>query len=378
MKNDDVIDELLALDRVILAREHPRLENALVRAASAGRLVRPLPGVFADPGNAHQLVTKVAAVSRWDPNAVIRGRAAAALSYWPEIDVSTVEVASPDAARTATGLHLPAATDPSRARTAPRALRRHHAPAHRDGAVDPRRTPTPSTWRCGGRRPTSPACSTPSSRPASGAATPTRWRVLLDSRAEPWSKAERLAHRLYRDAGITGWVGNLKIWVPQQWATYYLDIAFERQRLACEVDGREFHDTDDAFETDRERQNIIVLTGWTVLRFTWTMLTEQPDHVVWGDTAGAGDARGQARLSRVGCSATRRGWPREWQLPVTKKSPTPTQRALKYFASGWCTISASVDCSGCSCSSSDSSTPIRSGFSRSTSLARSSRSGQAG
>ena len=24
------------------------------------------------------------------------------------------------------------------------------------------------------------------------------------------------------------------------------------------------------------------------------------------------------------------------------------QRALKYFASGWCTIIASVDCSGCS------------------------------
>ena len=95
MKNDDVIDELLAFDQVILAREHPRLENALVRAASAGRLVRPLPGVFADPGNADQLQTKVAAVSRWDPNAVIRGRAAAALTYWPELEVPTVEVASP-------------------------------------------------------------------------------------------------------------------------------------------------------------------------------------------------------------------------------------------------------------------------------------------
>ncbi len=54
------------------------------------------------------------------------------------------------------------------------------------------------------------------------------------------------------------------------------------------------------------------------------------------------------------------------------------QRALKYFASGWWTIMASVDCSGCSCSSSDSSTPIRSGRSRSTSFTRSSRSGQAG
>ncbi len=36
--------------------------------------------------------------------------------------------------------------------------------------------------------------------------------------------------------------------------------------------------------------------------------------------------------------------------------------ALKYFASGWCTISAEVDCSGCSWNSSDSSTPIRSGL----------------
>ena len=52
--------------------------------------------------------------------------------------------------------------------------------------------------------------------------------------------------------------------------------------------------------------------------------------------------------------------------------------ALKYLASGWCTTRASVDCSGCSCSSSESSTPMRSGRSRATSLARSSSSGQAG
>ena len=38
-----------ALDRVILTRKHPKLENALVRAAAAGRLARPLPGVYADP-----------------------------------------------------------------------------------------------------------------------------------------------------------------------------------------------------------------------------------------------------------------------------------------------------------------------------------------
>ena len=132
--------------------------------------------------------------------------------------------------------------------------------------------------------------------------------MLLDSRAEPWSKAERLVHRLYRDAGITGWVGNLKIWVPQLWTSYYLDIAFERQRLACEIDGREFHDTDDAFETDRERQNVIVLCGWTVLRFTWTMLTEQPDHVVWVTRQARAMLEGRAPVA----SRTRRDTP--WVL----------------------------------------------------------------
>ena len=280
MKNDDIIDELLALDRVILAREHPRLENALVRAASAGRLVRPLPGVFADPGNADQLLTKVAAVSRWDPNAVIRGRAAAALSYWPELEVPTVEVASPTRHQPQPGFTF------QRRRIPPELLQRREPFAFT--------TPPLTAMELSTMADTEPIDLALRRRAADLASlqhaleqtskrrgNTERWRVLLDSRAEPWSKAERLAHRLYRDAGITGWVGNLKIWVPQQWATYYLDIAFERQRLACEVDGREFHDTDDAFETDRERQNVIVLTGWTVLRFTWKMLTEQPDHVVW-------------------------------------------------------------------------------------------------
>lgn len=128
-----------------------------------------------------------------------------------------------------------------------------------------------------------------------------RWRVLLDTRAEPWSRAERVAHRVYRDAGISGWVGNLKVRVPQAFATYYLDIAFERQRLACEIDGRKTHDTAEAFETDRLRQNLLTLAGWTVLRFTWKMLTEDPAYVVWATREALGLADGWAPLaSRIG------------------------------------------------------------------------------
>ncbi len=56
----------------------------------------------------------------------------------------------------------------------------------------------------------------------------------------------------------------------------------------------------------------------------------------------------------------------------------PAHVALKYLASGWWTMIALVDCSGCSWNSSDSSTPMRSGSSRSMSLTCCSRSGQAG
>src|SRR5436190_436924 len=52
--------------------------------------------------------------------------------------------------------------------------------------------------------------------------------------------------------------------------------------------------------------------------------------------------------------------------------------ALKYAASGWWTMIASVDCSGSSWNSSDSATPIRPASSSLTTWARSSRSGQAG
>lgn len=297
MRHDDAIAHLLSQDRVILGRDHPALENSLVRAAAAGRLVRPLPGVFADPGNAGSLLTKVAAVSRWDPNAVILGRAAAALSFWPKAEVSTIEVASP-------ARHAPQAGFSFQRRTIPPELRRScgayaiTAPSltaldlstfDDTDAVDTAlraKVVTLETLNEALRL----------TRKRRGNAE--RWRVLLDSRADPWSRAERLTHRLYRGAGIDGWVGNLKVVVPD-WATYYLDLAFERQRLAIEVDGRETHDNADAFETDRERQNALVIAGWTVVRFTWTMITEDPDYVLWATRAALAAADGRTHLARL-------------------------------------------------------------------------------
>ena len=296
MKHDDVITELLALDRVILARDHQDLENALVRAACAGRLVRPLPGVFADPGNAGELMTKAVAVSRWDPNAVIRGQAAAALSYWPEVAVGTIEAASPTRHAAQPGFAFERRSIPTELvqRRGPLAFTRPPLTAIELSTLDytdpidtalRRKVATLESLQDALRQ-------TPKRR-----GNTTRWQVLLDSRADPWSRAERLAHRVYRGAGITGWVGNLKVQVPD-WATYYLDIAFRRQRLAVEIDGRGTHDNDDAFETDRERHNALVLAGWTILHFTWQMVTEDPDYVVWATRAALAVLDGRAPLAR--------------------------------------------------------------------------------
>ena len=43
-----------------------------------------------------------------------------------------------------------------------------------------------------------------------------RLRLLIDSRNEPWSAAERLSHRLLRAAGITGWRTNLPVEIDSQ------------------------------------------------------------------------------------------------------------------------------------------------------------------
>jgi very-short-patch-repair endonuclease len=83
---------------------------------------------------------------------------------------------------------------------------------------------------------------------------------LLDRAA---SDAERKMIVLLRDAGLTGW----RMHYPLD--GYELDFAFPEQQ----VDGWAWHHDAEAFRRDRQRQNALVLVGWTILRFTWHDLT---------------------------------------------------------------------------------------------------------
>lgn len=88
------------------------------------------------------------------------------------------------------------------------------------------------------------------------------------------SEAERIMIRLLRVAQLTGWRCGYRIGACE------VDIAFPESRVAIEVDGWAWHSDPEKFRHDRQRQNALVLAGWTVLRFTWHDLVNRADAVI--------------------------------------------------------------------------------------------------
>lgn len=279
VRSDLLLEHLMADDPILLARDHRALRNTILRATEAGRLRRLLPGVYVDASRSADLEVRATAINRWDRDAVICGRAAAALSYWPEIKPGgLIELASPNRHAPQRGFKFAQRAIPPELilergemrLTVPSLTAMELATYEFTDPIDialRTRVATLDSLR-------SAIDLTPHRRGHTD-----RRRVLLDSRDAPWSAAERLAHRIYRQAGIVGWVTNLETFVPDT-GTFYIDIAFRRERLASEIDGR-LHETDvDVFETDRTRQNALVLDGWMVLRFTWHLLQHEPRYVI--------------------------------------------------------------------------------------------------
>ena len=93
-----------------------------------------------------------------------------------------------------------------------------------------------------------------------------------DSRLEMW------ALRLIREWGFP----EPEVQYPLPWRSARkgrVDFAYPFIRLIIEIDGRAWHTTLEAFESDRLRDNHAQLAGWRVLRITYRMLVEQPEIV---------------------------------------------------------------------------------------------------
>ncbi|WP_395728281.1 endonuclease domain-containing protein [Nakamurella sp.] len=105
-----------------------------------------------------------------------------------------------------------------------------------------------------------------------------RAQILRAAEGGAESEAERLLHRALRDAGITGWVANAPVRLGL--TNRVGDIVFPGIKLLVEVDGFAFHTSHERFAADRARQNEFAIAGWTVLRFTWWQLRQEPDRAV--------------------------------------------------------------------------------------------------
>jgi very-short-patch-repair endonuclease len=58
-----------------------------------------------------------------------------------------------------------------------------------------------------------------------------------------------------------------------------IDALWEHHRLAVELDSRGVHGTKMRFETDRQRDRILVAEGWRTMRISWLQLRDEPDEI---------------------------------------------------------------------------------------------------
>lgn len=274
----DRLDELLAADGGVLTlRDRPALASTIGRASRSGRLTTVFPGVYVDSAHATDPdVLELAALRRF-PDAVLRLQSAARHTFWPRVTPPAVQVAGVRPRHRTpgfdfTGRRLPPEWVMQRGSlrlSSPEYTAMELAQATDGASIDELLRSRMGTV-AGLRR--------AHNAMTGSAGQQIRGRLLLESRDDAWSAAERLAHKILRAAGIGGWHGNYRLLLRNR--TLFLDICFPRLKLVIEIDGRAYHLQSDAFETERERQNLLMLEGWIILRFTWTMLTADAAYVV--------------------------------------------------------------------------------------------------
>lgn len=220
-------------------------------------------------------LTRMQAIALRDPDAIIAGRAAARLSFRPEIAIDRIDVLVNHDHIPRTGFCFRREQIPIELIAEHRGLRlTTPALTALDLVCDPDigGNGIDQALRNGvatlGQMHQALAL-TPRRR-----GNPLRATLLHDSRDRPWSEAEREGHRLLRSLGLTGWETNVAVVINGY--LFYLDIAFERLKVAIEIDGFAYHrfEERERFEADRFKWSSLTARGWRVLHFTWRQLTE--------------------------------------------------------------------------------------------------------
>lgn len=242
-----------------------------------GDLVKVLPGVFLRRDLIRDIWARAAAVLAFDPGAVITGRAAAALTYWPELDCSVVSAAlgrtycapagfefvrrrvPPELVVAGNGIRLtsPALTALDLCTTTVGVEAIDKVLQKRAATVDQLRealTLTPG-------------------RPHN----PVRCRFVAEVKTEGCSELERTGHRTLLAAGLDQWVANRRLRVAGR--DMRPDLRFTEKKLIIQFDGFTYHSSRSAFDKDREESILLLLDGYLVLRVTSRMVADTAEFV---------------------------------------------------------------------------------------------------
>jgi uncharacterized protein DUF559/putative AbiEi antitoxin of type IV toxin-antitoxin system len=106
-------------------------------------------------------------------------------------------------------------------------------------------------------------------------------RAVLESYKGPTLTDKELEERflaLCRQASLPSPAVNAWITLTDGIA-YKADFLWRTRRLIAETDGRDVHTTRKAFEHDRLRDQRLTLAGFTVVRFTWRQVANEPQRV---------------------------------------------------------------------------------------------------
>jgi very-short-patch-repair endonuclease len=98
--------------------------------------------------------------------------------------------------------------------------------------------------------------------------------ALAEERSE--SPLETGIRLVLLDAGLP----RPQLQIPFRNGLYRIDLGYLEDLVGIEADGRSTHDHPDAIYSDRERANVLIGSGWRLLRFTWRDLMQRPDYIV--------------------------------------------------------------------------------------------------
>lgn len=261
---------------MLVRREHPALTRQLDYGVRTGHLRAILPGIYTLPEPTWE--TKVRAAAAFRPGCVFTGAIAAMLLWWPEVPIAEVSAAIPHTVRAEhPGFAWQRRTIPPDLIVDREQLRIAH-PAISVLDLVPVLGGSVIDEALRRRMVTLHELQTALKQLPFRAMNVQRRMLLDDSRDEPWSEPERIAHRLLRAAGLTGFRTNHPIVLKD--TRYWVDIAFLRERVVIEIDGWRFHKGRQSFGADRWRYARLTADNWKVLPFDSVAVTDQPEEFI--------------------------------------------------------------------------------------------------